>query len=314
MTTETLQDASPITADTHTSADSTSQVAPQENAETGHEPHQQRPGREPRNNNRQPRNAGRNRPQGGGANPRQLRPEANQAGKPAQRPPREVNPVLEKLFELYPHLFGAQFLPLKLGVFHDLMAKHPEVFKKEELKLAMGQHARSTRYLESVAAGHPRHDLDGKPVEPVSPEHVHHAILEIFRRRQARSRDDLRPFLRVRLMEAVENSGLSLEAYAERVRVQDEATNALLDDAIAELRVEAAKREALARAFAASGRSVAEFADMYGMDAAQVTAVVERVKRDQEARAAQTAAAAAVAAQTAEAAKAEEATEDPVKE
>ncbi len=119
----------------------------------------------------------------------------------------------------------------------------------------------------------------------MAPEHVHHAILEIFRRRQARSRDDLRPFLRVRLMEAIENSGLSREAYAELVRVQDEATNALLDDAMAELGLEAAKREALARAFAASGRSAAEFAEMYGMDAAQVTAVVERVKRDQEANA-----------------------------
>ena len=183
----------------------------------------------------------------------------------AERPPRQVNPVLERLFELYPALFGAQFLPLKLGVFQDLLARHPDDFKKDELKLAMGQHARSTRYLESVADGRPRHDLDGKPVEPVAPEHVHHAILELFRRRQSRTRDDLRPRLRARLVQAVEASGLSREDYAARVRVQDEATNALLDDAMAELGAQAARREALFRAFEASGKTEAEFADMYGM-------------------------------------------------
>ncbi|MDO9361145.1 MAG: ProQ/FINO family protein [Polaromonas sp.] len=201
----------------------------------------------------------------------------------AERQPRPVNPVLERLFELYPALFGAKFLPLKLGVFQDLLARHPEDFKKDELKLAMGQHARSTRYLESVADGHPRHDLDGQPVEPVAPEHVHHAILELFRRRQARTRDDLRPRLRARLVQAVEASGLSREDYAARVRVQDEATNALLDDAMAELGAQAARREALFRAFEASGKTEAEFADMYGMKTAEVSAMLARVRRDQAA-------------------------------
>lgn len=200
--------------------------------------------------------------------------------KPGQnaRPPREVNPILEKLFELHPKLFGAQFLPLKLGVFQDLLTRHPEVFKKDELKIAMGQHARSTRYLESVAAGHARHDLDGNAVEAVAPEHVHHAILEIFRRRQVRSKEDLRPRLVSRLVEVIDTSGLTPEDYAERVRVQDEATNALLDEAIAEMRLLAARREALARTFAASGKTVAEFADMYGMDPADVSRALETVK------------------------------------
>ena len=64
-------------------------------------------------------------------------------------------------------MFGAQFLPLKLGVFQDLLALHPDVFKRDELKVALGLHARSTRYLESVASGLPRHDLNGDAVEPV---------------------------------------------------------------------------------------------------------------------------------------------------
>ena len=197
-----------------------------------------------------------------------------------------MNPALERLFELYPKLFGAHFLPLKLGVFQELLARHPDDFKKDDLKLAMGQHARSTRYLESVAAGHARHDLDGNVVEAVAPEHVHHALLEIFRRRQARTPEDLRPRLRVRLMEAIETSGLSREAYADLMRVQDEATNALLDEAVAELGLEVAKREALVRTFEASGKTVAEFSDMYGLNAAEVTSVVERVGRGKAAAAA----------------------------
>jgi ProP effector len=201
-----------------------------------------------------------------------------------QQQPRAVNPILERLFELYPKMFGAQFLPLKLGAFQDLMARHPEEFKKDELKLAMGQHARSTRYLESVSAGNARHDLDGNLVEPVAPEHVHHAILEIFRRRQARSKEDLRPRLLSRLMQAMEASGLSREEYSERVRVQDEAANALVDEAFSELRLQAAKREALVQALEASGKPVVEFASMYGMDAAEVQKAVTRVHKDAAAK------------------------------
>ncbi|MBC7608902.1 MAG: prop effector [Polaromonas sp.] len=202
----------------------------------------------------------------------------NRGAKPLQTQP--VNHVLEKLFELYPKLFGAHFLPLKLGVFHDLMARHPDDFKKDELKLAMGKHARSSRYLECVAAGLARHDLDGNAVEPVSPEHVHHAILEVFRRRQARSREDLRPRLRVLLKQAIEISGLGLDDYAALVRGQDEASNAMLDEAMAELKAEAAKREALMVTFTASGRTEAEFADMYGMDLKLVTSVLARVRHE----------------------------------
>ncbi len=191
---------------------------------------------------------------------------------------RKTHPVLEKLFELYPKMFGARFLPMKLGVFQDLMAQHPDLFKKEDLKVALGLHARSTRYLEAVAAGHQRHDLQGVAIEPVSPEHVHHAILEVFKRRQSRSAEDLRPQVVARVVTAIEASGLGREDYAVRVRTQDETTNALLDEAVAELGRQAAKREALLRAFEASGKSEAEFADMYGMKPNEVASALARAR------------------------------------
>lgn len=193
---------------------------------------------------------------------------------------RKVHPALEKLFELYPKMFGARFLPLKLGVYQELLALHPDEFKKEDLKIALGLHARSTRYLEAVAAGEKRHDLNGVPVEDVSPEHVHHAILEVFKRRQSRTAEDLRPMLRARLVEAIEASGLTREEYVLAVRTQDEATTAVLDEAFAEVGARTAKREALQRAFEASGRTVAEFAEMYGMDPAEVARTLRRSGQD----------------------------------
>jgi ProP effector len=218
--------------------------------------------------------------------PRAKRPRPPQRSRPAgpqqqqQQRTREVHPVLEKLFELYPKMFGAQFLPLKLGAFQDLLAENPEAaFKRDELKVALGLHARSTRYLECVAAGHPRHNLQGEPVEPVAPEHVHHAIMEVFRRRQARSKEDLRPKVVARLVAAIEASGLSREDYAERTRTQDEAANALLDEAFAAIAVQIAKREALMRAFEASGKTVEQFAEMYGMAPADVAQAVERTRQ-----------------------------------
>ncbi len=179
---------------------------------------------------------------------------------------RKPSPVLERLFELYPAMFGARFLPLKLGVYQELLAAHGDEFKKDDLKLAMGQHARSTRYLEAVAAGEQRHDLQGVPVEPVSPEHVHHAILEVYRRRQARGREDAAAWLHARLVNAVQASGLTREAWDERTGATDDFSVQALDAAYAELASRAARREALKRAYEASGRSVAEFAEMYGME------------------------------------------------
>ena len=181
-----------------------------------------------------------------------------------------VQPVLEKLFELYPHLFGERFLPLKLGIFQELLAAHPEDFKRESLKAALGVHTRSTRYLQSVAAGQKRHDLQGQPVEDVAPEHVFLSIVELFQRRQARSTEDLRPKLRSQLLAAFEKSGLTRQDYLARIGTPTEAIQALLDEVLAEVEQQRARRTALKKAFEASGQSVEAFADALGMRVSEV--------------------------------------------
>lgn len=184
--------------------------------------------------------------------------------------------MLEKLFELYPHLFGAEFLPLKLGVFQELMARHPEHFERAGLKAALGLHTRSARYLQSVAAGKQRHDLDGAAVDDVTPEHVYLAVLELYRRKQGRSKEDLRPKVRAQVLAAFTGSGLSRQEYVVRALVVAPDTSALLDDVFAEYDQTLAKQEALLRAFDTSGKTAAEFADMYGLDAQEVSAMLGR--------------------------------------
>ncbi|MFC5609400.1 ProQ/FINO family protein [Variovorax soli] len=238
--------------------------------------------------------------QGGGQTAAAAATETAPAAAAAKKPGKEQgkarapHPVLEKLFELYPGLFGARFLPLKRGVYEELVARHPDAFKPEDLKLAMGLHARSTRYLESVAAGHPRHDLEGQVVEPMAPEHVHHAILELHRRRQMRTPDEegrasLRAQTVARIARAIEASGLPREDYAVLVRSRDAGINAIVDEALASLAAQDAKAEALLRAFEAGGKSEQEFADMYGMKHGEVTRTLQRARAAQQAPAAEAA-------------------------
>ena len=197
--------------------------------------------------------------------------------KAKSRPAKsDVMPVLEQLAALYPALFGAQFLPLKRGIFQDLQDAHPDVFEREALKAALSMHTRSTRYLSAVSTGQQRHDLQGKPVEAMAPEHVHHALLEVFKRRQGRGGEDLRPKLRQRMVKAFEASGLSALDYADLVRSKDDAANALLDEALAEAAERGAKAEAMQRAYSSSGKSVEAFADMYGLDPRAVGQLLKR--------------------------------------
>lgn len=270
--------APPTTPTTHAAADAPAAtrgdrpIQPDAGADTGTE-----------SPSRKRRRGGRNR---GRAEARDAAaPTAVRASAPAAAAPRrerQVHPLLEKLATLYPQLFGARFLPLQRGIYEALLERHPEELPKEELKIAMGLHARSGRYLEAIAARHPRHNLAGEVVEPVAPEHVHHAIVELYRRRQSRTQEDLRPQLIARLVDAIDASGLEREAYTEQVRVSQPQALALLDEAFAERGRRAAKREALLRAFEASGQSTVEaFAEMYGMNLGETKRLLAQAKKAQ---------------------------------
>lgn len=206
---------------------------------------------------------------------------AETAPAQARKPPREHPPLLDDLARWYPKLFGAHPLPLKRGIFHDLMAaRAPD---KDALKQALAWHTRSTRYLVAIAGGQPRRDLQGEVVEALAPEHVYQALCEVFKRRQRRSPEDLAPQWRQRIARACEASGLTREAYAEKMRGRDEAVNAVLDAALAELAEHDARAEALLRAFEAGQTPVADFAAMYGLALPAVERQLARARQLREA-------------------------------
>lgn len=226
------------------------------------------------------RNEGRNGgARNGGRRPQRPANAERAAGPAAAR----QHPVLDQLATLYPVLFGDTLLPLKRGIYEDLLAAHPEVLDKNDLKAALALHARSTRYLTVVASGLQRHDLNGQPVEALTPEQVHHALIEVFRRRGARSREDLRPKLRQRILKAYEASGLSPDAYTQRVQGRDEEVNQITRDALAEASARAAREDALLRAFETSGKNLNEFADMYGLHVLDANRSLERARARQTA-------------------------------
>jgi sRNA-binding protein len=216
------------------------------------------------------------------------RPPRGARGKPdaqgGQRgAPARHHPVLDQLAALHPFLFGETLRPLKRGIFEDLLAAHPEGLERESLKAALALHARSSRYLTVVASGEMRHDLVQQPVEALTPEQVHHALIEVFRRRGARSREDLRPKLRQRIAQAFEASGLSAEAYVEQMSGRDEEVNQLTRDAVTESSQRTAREDALLRAFESSGKPINEFADMYGLHVLEANRTLERARARQQA-------------------------------
>ena len=182
---------------------------------------------------------------------------------------RGPHPVLLQLAQLYPALFGATVQPLKRGIFQDLLAAHGEALDKAGLKVALGIHTRSTRYLQAVASGAQRHDLQGNAVEPMAPEHVLHAVLEVFKRRKPRpgeTVEEQQQRLQRRIAQLFMDSGLTREAFLERANTKEPKALETITAALDYAAEQDARAEAVQRSFAASGAATpAAFAQMYGM-------------------------------------------------
>ncbi len=209
----------------------------------------------------------------------------NQPTRPARRsatrtpPAVPRHPLLVQLATWHPELFGDEPRPLKRGIYEDLLAAHGDGVVADELKAALALHTRSTRYLNALASGQPRRGLDGQAVEPVAPEQRFHAIVEVHRRRQQRSPEDMKPQLRQRVARAFEASGLGREAYAVLVRGRDEAINALVQEALDEASARIAREAALLRAFEASGQELPAFAGGYGLAVEDARRMLERARQ-----------------------------------
>ena len=98
---------------------------------------------------------------------------------PAESPGQKARELLKMLQERFPAFRDCQ--PLAIGTDKELLARIPDLDRKL-LRIALGMHAHSLRYLKAVEKATHRVDLDGNPTTELSAEHKKHAA-DILRER-----------------------------------------------------------------------------------------------------------------------------------
>lgn len=99
-------------------------------------------------------------------------PEASTELNSAPGPIYTPRSLLKELQEKLPAFRDC--LPLSIGVDKQVIALYPEVSRKT-LRVALGIHTNSLRYLKTMEKASNRFDLDGKATEAVTEEHRNHA-------------------------------------------------------------------------------------------------------------------------------------------
>ncbi len=100
-----------------------------------------------------------------------------------------INELLGKPADVLPSGEGDPVVPLAIGIFEALRTRLNPDLPIIQLRRAVSAYARSKNYL--LASAQPdamRHDIDGKPVGPVSPEDRLAAQLRVTEIRQQRRR------------------------------------------------------------------------------------------------------------------------------
>jgi sRNA-binding protein len=92
------------------------------------------------------------------------------------------------LAERFPEAFVAKGderpkQPLKRGIHADIMREAPDLDRKQVIA-ALAHYTRTTGYIEAVADGRDRIDLDGHRVGHITPGHADHARRLLARRAQ----------------------------------------------------------------------------------------------------------------------------------
>jgi ProP effector len=87
-------------------------------------------------------------------------------------PVADPRALLKSLQESFPVF--REFKPLAIGIDKQLRAKLPELDRKA-LRMALGMHTHSTKYLKAIAKGTTRFDLDGNSGVELTESHRQHA-------------------------------------------------------------------------------------------------------------------------------------------
>lgn len=108
-----------------------------------------------------------------------------EASNPPMNPPEQAVPgqnprqLLKELQEKFPVFRDCQ--PLAIGIDKQLMARLPGLERKP-LRIALGIHTHSLRYLKASEKAAARVDLDGQPAGEITPEQRLHASEQVKER------------------------------------------------------------------------------------------------------------------------------------
>lgn len=102
-------------------------------------------------------------------------------------PSPDARQLLKELQATFPVF--RDFLPLAIGVDKQLLARLPGLDRKA-LRIALGMHTHSTRYLKTMERAKQRVDLDGQPAGEIPETHRSHAseLIKERVRKQAEQR------------------------------------------------------------------------------------------------------------------------------
>ena len=106
----------------------------------------------------------------------------------AVSPALEARALLKRLQEEF--AVFRDYSPLAIGIDRQLLARQPGLDRKM-LRMALGMHTHSLRYLKSMEKAAQRLDLDGQGVAEVTDEHRAHAaetLRERFRKEAERKK------------------------------------------------------------------------------------------------------------------------------
>lgn len=146
---------------------------------------------------------------------------------PAPNPVQAARALLKELQLAYPAFRDC--LPLAIGIDKQLLQRQPELSRKT-LRIALGQHTNSLRYLKTVEKATNRFDLDGQPGEAITEEHRVRAAT-LLRERFKKEADQRKA------QRAAENAA---RIAAEATRVEEEAAR-LRSDKLNQLAAKFAK-------------------------------------------------------------------------
>ena len=90
----------------------------------------------------------------------------------ATSPAQDARALIKKLQEEF--AVFRDYSPLAIGIDRQLLARQPELERKT-LRMALGMHTNSLRYLKSMEKARHRYDLDGNVVAELLDEHRQHA-------------------------------------------------------------------------------------------------------------------------------------------